>query len=95
MYTLCREIADYEIEAAMPDKEKVMTKEAYKHNIKELKETYKLQVERVQDRVDALDRLQGHLYEYPLKFLQKDVKAGNLKPSLSDAEGVIPAMTFT
>eukprot|EP00656_Telonema_subtile_P024579 TRINITY_DN2677_c0_g1_i10.p1 TRINITY_DN2677_c0_g1~~TRINITY_DN2677_c0_g1_i10.p1 ORF type:complete len:529 (-),score=62.16 TRINITY_DN2677_c0_g1_i10:61-1647(-) len=44
---------------------------------------------------DALARFQGHLYQYPLKFLQHDLDAGRLKPSLTDAEGVIPAKTFT
>jgi hypothetical protein len=47
------------------------------------------------DRVKALASLQGNLYQYPLNFLHTDLKAGNLKPSVGDAEDVLPSKTFT
>lgn len=96
MYALCREIADREIEAAATQTEfdsselvVALHQECRQHEASILK---------LQSRADAtiaVQFLQGHLYEYPIGFLKHDLRHGKLLPSVIDAEGVIPAMTFT
>jgi len=55
----------------------------------------KLVFQKRADRVNALKRLQGHLYEYPIGFLKDDLRDGKLEPPSLSAEGILPAMTFT
>ena len=42
----------------------------------------------------AMQKFKGHLFMFPLEFLQEDVLAGNLKPDDTDAEAMIPVKTF-
>eukprot|EP00658_Telonema_sp_P-2_P082910 TRINITY_DN8849_c0_g1_i2.p1 TRINITY_DN8849_c0_g1~~TRINITY_DN8849_c0_g1_i2.p1 ORF type:complete len:230 (-),score=42.76 TRINITY_DN8849_c0_g1_i2:92-781(-) len=89
-YNLCRSVADYEINPGCGDAER-----QYRENVATLRGKHELEVQPRAQALKHLERLRGHLYEYPLYFLNRDLMEGNLKPSFGDAEGVIPAMTFT
>ena len=99
MYEICRDIADHEIKGErIEHQKKVDELDSYQHHLVskgKLKAKNKLVVQSRQERAAALDRIQGHLYEYPIFFLNEDLIAGELKPAFGDAEGVLPAKTFT
>lgn len=42
----------------------------------------------------AMRSFKGHLFMFPLNFLEEDVRAGKLKPEALDAENAIPIATF-
>ena len=90
-YKLTREIADHEIQHHHQHGGHV---EAYRDKVRELHECG-LDLQPREKAIEAVEAIQGHLYKYPLNFLGGDLAKGNLKPGLTDAEGVIPAKTFT
>ena len=99
MYELCRDIADHEIKCRHSDARTLIKElDDYQDHLisqGDMKAKHKVFFHDRQERIAALDRIQGHLYEYPIFFLHKDLKAGDLKPAFGDAEGVLPAKTFT
>lgn len=90
-YRLCREVADHQVRSEHLTGGYI---QEYNDKVKTL-HGMGLVVQPRESAVEALSTFQGHLYEYPLGFLNNDLVKGNLKPSLTDAEGVIPAKTFT
>jgi|ERR1712216_274825 len=100
MYKYCRDIADLELQGSHKRKEEISEFSKYQDKAISkgkgtLKGNLKISVAKKQHRIESLNQFRGHLYEYPLFFLNNDLLAGNLKPSLTSAEGVIPAKTFT
>ena len=99
LYNYCREVADTEIMGNHKEHEKAVKElECYMEEMVsqgKIDAQAKLVLQPRGDRVAALSRIQGHLYEYPIDFLSDDLQAGNLKPDTISAEGVLPAKTFT
>eukprot|EP00658_Telonema_sp_P-2_P048574 TRINITY_DN36942_c0_g1_i1.p1 TRINITY_DN36942_c0_g1~~TRINITY_DN36942_c0_g1_i1.p1 ORF type:complete len:350 (-),score=83.11 TRINITY_DN36942_c0_g1_i1:297-1346(-) len=98
-YDRCRRVADHEINGDSQEAESLRDSEKRRGSYEQNKEKLLSEVglhwrSRAEAREHAR-RLQGHLYEYPLKFLWKDLEDGKLLPSFTDAENVVPLMTFT
>ena len=97
-YNDCRHLADLEITEFAKDHKVEGDKSDAISKVQKIDSTVvgqKLKSHSIEDRLKALDDLNGFLYEYPIDFLHTDLLAGELKPDSISAEGVLPAMTFT
>ena len=95
-FNKCREMADIQLSRHYaPAQQHAPSQHQHLKDVKDqIKSSTHPDLASLDEAKQAIEKLQGHLFMFPLEFLHKDALAGNLKPVETDAEFAIPIATF-